>query len=162
LVLYRHYIDWCVSLLQPAADSLTLSPEIGGQILIVFVGGAAFHVTPIGGQEWGIALALGIGSIPLGAFVRLLPSDPFERLFERVGLLGHPDVLPRASPNSDTVEWNAVTRVQHNLDTFINVRGGRVRSSSVVTQNRTARPSQEQARPAYAPSNLPTERITDC
>ncbi|KAJ7792541.1 Ca-transporting ATPase [Mycena olivaceomarginata] len=125
--------------------------EIGGQILIVFVGGAAFHVTPIGGQEWGIALALGIGSIPLGAFVRLLPSDPFERLFERVGLLGHADVLPRASPNSDTVEWNAVTRVQHNLDTFINVRGGRVRSSSVVTQNRTARPSQEQARPALSP-----------
>ncbi|KAJ6501168.1 Ca-transporting ATPase, partial [Mycena vitilis] len=47
--------------------------EIGGQFLIVFIGGAAFGVTRMGGREWGISLALGIASIPLGAIVRLLP-----------------------------------------------------------------------------------------
>ncbi|KAJ7608118.1 hypothetical protein DFH06DRAFT_1379188 [Mycena polygramma] len=117
--------------------------EIGGQVLIVFIGGAAFQVTPIGGQEWGISLALGVVSIPLGAIVRLLPSDPFECLFKRLGLLGRPDVLPTTCPNPDTVGRNAYTRVRDNLATFVQVRGGRVRSSSFVIQSRTARLSQE-------------------
>ncbi|KAJ7935352.1 hypothetical protein B0H13DRAFT_2227205 [Mycena leptocephala] len=121
--------------------------EIGAQIVIVFVGGAAFEVTPIGGREWGISLALGFVSIPLGALIRLLPSDPFERLFEKLGLLGRPDVLPTTSPNPDTVGWNAITRVRDNLNTFANVRGGRVRSSSFVIKSRTARLSQEKERP---------------
>ncbi|KAJ7134364.1 hypothetical protein C8R44DRAFT_828915 [Mycena epipterygia] len=120
--------------------------EIGGQIMIVFIGGAAFGVTPIGGRDWGISLALGVVSIPLGAFIRLLPNDPFEKLFKRLGLLGSPDVLP-TTPNLDTVGWNAITRVRDNLATFANVRGGRVRSSSFVVKSRTARLNQEKERP---------------
>ncbi|KAJ7931426.1 Ca-transporting ATPase [Mycena leptocephala] len=112
--------------------------EIGAQIVIVFVGGAAFEVTPIGGREWGISLALGFVSIPLGALIRLLPSDPFE------------------SPNPDTVGWNAITRVRDNLNTFANVRGGRVRSSSFVIKSRTARLSQEKERPVTLLAMAPT------
>ncbi|KAJ7274496.1 Ca-transporting ATPase [Mycena haematopus] len=129
--------------------------EIGGQILIVFIGGAAFQVTRIGGREWGIALALGFVSIPLGVLVRLLPSDPFERLFKRLGLLGHPEVLPMTS-NPDNVGWDAITRVRDNLGTFANVRGGRVRSSSFVIKSRTARFSQEKERPLSLLAMAPT------
>ncbi|KAJ7773119.1 hypothetical protein B0H16DRAFT_1304903 [Mycena metata] len=121
--------------------------EIAVQILIVFIGGAAFQVTRIGGREWGISLALGVISIPLGVVIRLLPSDPFESLFKRLGLWGNPDVLPPNIPNPDTVGWNAITRVQDNLNTFANVRGGRVRSSSFVIKSRTARLSQEKEQP---------------
>jgi len=130
--------------------------EIGGQALIVNIGGAAFQVTKIGGREWGISLALGVVSIPLGALVRLLPSEPFERLFKKVGLLGRPDVLPTTSPNPDTVGWNAITRVRDNLGTFANVRGGRVRSSSFVIKSRTARLSQEKERPVSLLAMAPT------
>ncbi|KAF8206554.1 hypothetical protein K438DRAFT_481244 [Mycena galopus ATCC 62051] len=130
--------------------------EIGAQIAIVFIGGAAFQVTSIHGREWGIALALGFVSIPLGAFVRLLPSDPFERVFKKMGLLGHPDVLPTTSPNPDTVGWNAITRVRDNLGTFANVRGGRVRSSSFVIKSRTGRLSQEKERPLSLLAMAPT------
>ncbi|KAJ7659945.1 Ca-transporting ATPase [Mycena rosella] len=130
--------------------------EIGGQILIVFIGGAAFEVTRIGGREWGISLALGCVSIPLGALIRLLPNEPFERLFKRLGLLGRPDVLPVTSPNPDTVGWNAITRVRDNLNTFANVRGGRVRSSSFVIKSRTARLSQEKERPVSLLAMAPT------
>ncbi|KAJ7773167.1 Ca-transporting ATPase, partial [Mycena metata] len=119
------------------------SIEIAIQVLIVFIGGATFQVTRIGGREWGISLALGVVSIPLGVVIRLLPSDPFETLFKRLGLLGNPDVLPTNAPNPDTVGWNAITRVRDNLNTFANVRGGRVRSSSFVIKSRTARLSQE-------------------
>jgi Ca2+-transporting ATPase len=136
-----------LSFIELVAVGLQVTPEIGAQIAIVFVGGASFEVTPIGGREWGISLALGFVSIPLGALIRLLPSDPFERLFKKLGLLGRPDVLPTTSPNPDTVGWNAITRVRDNLNTFANVRGGRVRSSSFVIKSRTARISQEKERP---------------
>ncbi|KAJ7052601.1 Ca-transporting ATPase [Mycena amicta] len=121
--------------------------EIAAQIIIVFVGKAAFSVTPIHGREWGISLALGFVSIPLGALVRLMPSEPFERVFKWVGLLGRPEVLPTTAPNPDNVGWTAITRVRDNLNTFANVRGARVRSSSFVIKSRTARLSQDQERP---------------
>jgi P-type Ca2+ transporter type 2C len=48
---------------------------IGGQTVIVFVGGAAFHVVPISGVEWGYSVALGALSLPVGILVRLLPDQ---------------------------------------------------------------------------------------
>jgi len=111
--------------------------EIAIQILIVLVGGAAFQVTRIGGREWGISLALGVVSIPLGVLVRLMPNAPFERLFIRLHLLHNPEVLPTTRPDG---EWNfAINRVRDNLGMFSNVRGGRVRSSSFVIKSRSAR-----------------------
>ncbi|KAF7374979.1 Calcium-transporting ATPase [Mycena sanguinolenta] len=129
--------------------------EIGVQVLIVFVGKSAFQVTQIGGREWGISLALGFVSIPLGVLVRLLPTEPFERLFKKLGLLGRPEVLPMTS-NPDNVGWDAITRVRDNLSTFANVRGGRVRSSSFVIKSRTARFSQEKERPLSLLAMAPT------
>jgi len=119
--------------------------EIGIQILIVFVGGAAFQVTQIGGREWGISLALGVVSIPMGVLVRLLPNGPFEKLFMKMRLLPNPQVLPTIRPDG---EWNsAITRVRDNLGIFSNVRGGRLRSSSFVVKSRSARLREEAERP---------------
>ncbi|KAF8640285.1 hypothetical protein AX16_010180 [Volvariella volvacea WC 439] len=61
--------------------------EVAIQVLIVFVGGAAFQVTPIGGREWGISIALGVVSIPLGALIRTLPNGPFIKFFTFIRLL---------------------------------------------------------------------------
>ncbi|KAJ7227098.1 Ca-transporting ATPase [Mycena pura] len=130
--------------------------EIAAQIIIVFVGGSAFSVTPIGGREWGISLALGVVSIPLGALIRLMPNEPFEVLFRRVGLLGKTEILPSTTPNPDNVGWNAITRVRDNLNTFANVRGARVRSSSFVVKSRTARLSQDRERPVSLLAMAPT------
>ncbi|KAK0222080.1 Ca-transporting ATPase [Armillaria fumosa] len=122
--------------------SITLI-EVGVQVLIVFVGGAAFQVTRIGGREWGISLALGVVSIPLGVAVRLMPTKPFEKVFKKLGLLGRSEVLP--TKNSDTEGWTgAITVVRDNLGTFANLRGGRVRSSSFVVKSRRATLSDDQ------------------
>ncbi|KAG2361782.1 hypothetical protein BDR07DRAFT_1485475 [Suillus spraguei] len=112
--------------------------EIAVQVIIVFIGGTAFQVTRIGGREWGISLALGFVSIPLGALIRLLPNGPFESLFIRMRLLPKPQGgLPKV--RSD-VEWNsAIELVRDNLATFANLRGGRLRSSSFVVKSRQAR-----------------------
>lgn len=124
----------------------TLATEIGIQILIVFVGGAAFHVRPIGGREWGISLALGVVSIPLGVLVRLMPNAPFEKLFTVMGLLGRQDdVLPTTTPGTEG--WGgALNVVRDNLSTFAGIRGARLRSSSFVVKSRSARPKQEKVR----------------
>lgn len=109
------------------------------QIVIVSIGGTAFQVTRIGAREWGISLALGFVSIPLGALIRLLPNWPFERLFTLMRLLPKPEGgLPKVRP--DGVEWNsAIELVRDNLSTFANLRGGRLRSSSFVVKSRQAR-----------------------
>ena len=108
--------------------------EVAIQILIVFVGGAAFQVTRIGGREWGISLALGFVSIPLGALLRLIPNEPVERFFIKIHLMPNPEVLPTARPN---VEWNsAIDLVRDNLATFSHVRGARMRASSYVGKSR--------------------------
>jgi Ca2+-transporting ATPase len=120
--------------------------EIAIQVVIVFVGGAAFQVTPIKGREWGISLALGFVSIPWGAVVRLLPTKPFEKLFKFIRLVGEPEVLPTVKP--DREGWGgAINMVRDNLGTFANIRGGRVRSSSFVGKSRQARlPDDDQLR----------------
>ena len=119
--------------------------EIGVQVLIVFIGGAAFQVTRIGGREWGISLALGIVSMPLGLLIRLMPNAPFEKLFIKLHLLHNPEVLPTTLPNG---EWNfAINRVRDNLGMFANLRGGRVRSSSFVIKSRSARLQDSPERP---------------
>ncbi|KAI8980025.1 calcium-translocating P-type ATPase [Trametes punicea] len=102
--------------------------EVAVQILIVFVGGAAFQVTRIGGREWGISLALGFVSIPLGALIRCIPNGPVERFFIKIHLLPNPEVLPTTRPEAN---WNsAIQLVRDNLSTFSHVRGGRMRASS--------------------------------
>ncbi|KAG2079870.1 uncharacterized protein F5147DRAFT_842980 [Suillus discolor] len=111
--------------------------EIAVQVVIVFIGGTAFQVTRIGGREWGISIALGFVSIPLGALIRLLPNGPFERLFILMRLLPkRQGDLPRV--RSD-VGWNSpIELAPHNLATFSNVRGGRLRSSSFVMNSQAS------------------------
>lgn len=53
---------------------------IGGQILIIFVGGEAFEVKPLAGWEWGMSIGLGAISIPAGMVVRMLPDAWFSAI----------------------------------------------------------------------------------
>lgn len=49
----------------------------GGQVLIIFVGGAAFSIAKEGqtGAMWAIAIVLGFISIPVGMLIRLIPDS---------------------------------------------------------------------------------------
>ncbi|KAL0574047.1 plasma membrane calcium [Marasmius crinis-equi] len=117
--------------------------EIGGQVLIVFIGGAAFTVTHIGGREWGISLALGAVSIPLGALIRCLPDAPFEKLFRKLGLFGRTKALPTSSAEAEEGWFGAASLVRDNLRTFTTLRGGRLRANSFVAKSRSAHPKQD-------------------
>ncbi|KAL0064796.1 plasma membrane calcium [Marasmius tenuissimus] len=117
--------------------------EIGIQVLIVFVGGAAFQVREIGGREWGISLALGFAAIPLGALIRMLPDAPFEKVFRKLGLFGRNKQLPDSSAEAEEGWFGAASLVRDNLRTFTTLRGGRLRANSFVAKSRSAHPKQE-------------------
>lgn len=118
---------------------------VGGQILIIFVGGAAFQVTSLKPRDWGISIVVGFLSIPLGALVRILPSAPFERFLIKIHVYADPNKLPTVSEEDDEVveekyQYNpALSKVKDNLSTYANIRGGRLRASSIVAKSRSAR-----------------------
>ncbi|KAL5485658.1 PMC1_3 [Sanghuangporus weigelae] len=118
--------------------------EIGIQVLIVFVGGHAFSVTDISGKFWGISLALGFCSLPIGFLIRCIPNPPVAKFFHKIHLLRDPDApLPTNRPNAgaaDTI-WNnpAINLLNETLSTFSSIRGGRARANSLVSKSRSAR-----------------------
>lgn len=52
---------------------------IGTQILISFVGGAAFSIVRLTPAQWAISLVLGVISLPIGVLIRLMPDEPFGK-----------------------------------------------------------------------------------
>ncbi|CZT03982.1 hypothetical protein WAI453_011064 [Rhynchosporium graminicola] len=47
---------------------------IGGQVMIIFVGGEAFKVTKLNGIQWAICIVLGALSLPIAVIIRLIPD----------------------------------------------------------------------------------------
>ncbi|PHH74996.1 hypothetical protein CDD80_2719 [Ophiocordyceps camponoti-rufipedis] len=54
----------------------------GGQVLIIFIGGAAFQIAKQGqdGSQWLMAVVLGLLSIPMGVVLRLIPDEAIAAL----------------------------------------------------------------------------------
>lgn len=114
---------------------------VGGQILIVEVGGAAFQVTRLGGRDWGITLVIGALSLPIGALVRLTPTAQFARLLIKLRIYSDPNKLPEQSPEAEEEQYSynpALSKVKDNLSTYARIRGGRLRASSMVAKSRSS------------------------
>src|SRR5260221_2708592 len=111
--------------------------------MICFVGGSAFQVTRMGGKEWAISLALGCISLPLGALIRRVPSEPCKRVFEKLRLMPKPDTPPTLLPDAEAGFAFADCQMRDNLSTFAKLRGGRMRASSFVRKSRSANPDPE-------------------
>lgn len=112
---------------------------VGGQVLIVEVGGSAFQTVHITASNWAISIVLGFLSLPLAVLVKLIPPAPVERLMIRMKLFPDPNApLPFQTATSEDLHWNeGIEKVIDNLNTFNKIRGGRIRSSSIVLQSRS-------------------------
>ncbi|RDL41841.1 putative calcium P-type ATPase NCA-2 [Venustampulla echinocandica] len=53
---------------------------VGGQVMIIFVGGKAFNVVQLNAAQWAYSVVLGFLSIPVGAVIRLVPDELILRL----------------------------------------------------------------------------------
>ncbi|WVQ83119.1 calcium-translocating P-type ATPase, PMCA-type [Cryptococcus sp. DSM 104549] len=114
---------------------------VGGQILIIEVGGAAFQVVRLGGRDWGISLVIGAISLPIGALVRILPTEPLYKILIALHIYADPNKLPVVSPKAEEEEYQynpALSKVKDNLSTYANIRGGRLRASSMVAKSRSS------------------------
>lgn len=96
--------------------------EVGGQILIVFVGGSAFQVTSMNGRDWGISIALGFMSIPIGFLICCVPNAPCKRFLIRSKILPDPSKLPTVQSQVVSKQWDDVIElVKDSLATFSNL-----------------------------------------
>lgn len=60
---------------------------VGGQVMIVYVGGAAFGVTRLDAVQWGVCIVCAIACLPWAVVVRLTPDRPVEIFINFVALV---------------------------------------------------------------------------
>lgn len=105
---------------------------IGGQTMIVFVGGRAFSVTRINGAQWAYSIVLGALSIPVGAIIRMVPDELIRRCIP--GFLKR-----RRTPElviSDEFQWNqSLLEIREELAFIKKVRGGRLSNLKFKAQH---------------------------
>ncbi|KAK8249865.1 hypothetical protein IWZ00DRAFT_437851 [Phyllosticta capitalensis] len=96
---------------------------IGGQTMIIFVGGAAFSVKRLNGAQWGYSIVLGALSIPVGAVIRCVPDEFLRRCIpDRFKRKPTPDLVV-----SDEFEWNqSLLEIREELAFIKKIRGGRL------------------------------------
>lgn len=111
---------------------------VGGQLLIMFVGGQAFSITRITGAQWGISLILGILSIPMAVVIRLIPDEVFAAMIPRLPRRkkSNPDVIVEDNDDDQTQQWNpALEDIREELTFLKKIRGGRMRELAYKLQH---------------------------
>jgi Ca2+-transporting ATPase len=109
---------------------------VGGQVMIIFVGGKAFNVVHLNRAQWLYSVILGFLSIPIGAAIRLIPDELILRLV--------PDYLKRRPKGpevtiSDEEEHFRFPRpladVKEELSFLKRVKGGRLNNLKFAMQD---------------------------
>ena len=70
---------------------------VGGQILIIYVGGQSFSVVRLNGVQWATSIILGLLSLPFAVLIRLLPNKYIKQSIPRFIL--QPRKFRRAIPD---------------------------------------------------------------
>lgn len=113
---------------------------IGGQVLIMFVGGEAFHIREQQRPyQWGIAIVLGALSLPIGAAIRLIPNEVINKLIP-AGVKKRFEERSRKkiviTDEENPYEWNqALLDVKEELAFIKKYKGGRLGNLKFKLQN---------------------------
>lgn len=99
---------------------------VGGQVMIIFIGGAALTVDRLNGSQWGISIVLGAISLPVAVIIRLIPDDLIRKLI--------PNYFKRKAQkptftleDENNFQWNAgLMDIREELTFLRKMRGGRV------------------------------------
>ncbi|KAI5810117.1 hypothetical protein DFH27DRAFT_606546 [Peziza echinospora] len=139
---------------------------VGGQIMIIFVGGRAFSVTRLDGVQWAISIILGLISLPVAVLIRLIPDEWFAKLI--------PDWMLRKDDGNvyvsqdERFEWSKpYLDIREELSFLKTIRGGRVNQlkwkGRMAVQHipgfRPSSPGADNAeQPPPSPSTAPRKR----
>jgi Ca2+-transporting ATPase len=88
---------------------------VGGQVMIIFVGGRAFNVVRLDPNQWAISIILGLLSIPVGMIIRMIPDEMIAQCLPR-------KLRKRMSPPKDEGKDGP-----ENLEFINRIKGGRIR-----------------------------------
>ncbi|EXJ82097.1 Ca2+-transporting ATPase [Capronia coronata CBS 617.96] len=101
---------------------------IGGQCLIMFIGGQAFSIHRINGAQWGYSIVLGALSMPIAVIIRLIPDELFAKLIPSIRL--HKKRSPEfvfEDEDDQIRHWNpALEEIREELTFLKRIRGGRM------------------------------------
>ncbi|KAK5455084.1 plasma membrane calcium [Exophiala xenobiotica] len=100
---------------------------IGGQCLIMFVGGAAFSIHRINGAQWGYSIVLGALSMPIAVVIRLLPDEIFAKMIPSIRLRKKRTPEFTFEDDEQLRQWNpALEEIREELTFLKKIRGGRM------------------------------------
>jgi len=99
---------------------------VGGQVMIIFVGGRALQVERINGWQWLVSIILGAGSLPMGVVIRLIPDDLIRKFIpDRLRRKPTPELV--VSDEDQRFEWNkGMLEIRDDLVFIKRLRGGRL------------------------------------
>ena len=132
---------------------------VGGQCLIMFVGGQAFSVHRINGPQWGYSIVLGALSLPVAVIIRLIPDELFARLIPRVPQRKKPSPDLIIEEDDDIIQqWNpALEEIKDELTFLKKIRGGRMSELAYKLQH----PRQAFLPRSRSPSRSPAASNVD-
>lgn len=110
---------------------------IGGQIMIIFIGGQAFSITGLTGEQWGYSIFFGVLSIPIGAIIRLIPDELIRQLIPETFLKGKPKG-PRVTVEDEEQQFyfpKPLSDVREELSFLKRVKGGRLNNLKFAMQH---------------------------
>ena len=100
---------------------------VGGQLLIIFVGGAAFSINHINGAEWGYSIILGLLSIPVSIIIRLVPDELFMKFVPSLPTRKRSGPALFFEDDDKLRQWNpALEDIRDELTFLRRIRGGRM------------------------------------
>ncbi|KAF4822798.1 Calcium-transporting ATPase 2 [Colletotrichum tropicale] len=120
--------------------ALMMTIMAAGQVLIVFVGGAAFKVERLNGPQWGISLVLGFLSIPVGVLIRLVPDSVCVAIVRPLGKVWAKMPKWKRKKKDDDEEdseqlggvTEALLEIREDLAFLKRIKGGRINHISEV------------------------------
>lgn len=83
------------------------SVMIGGQILIIFVGGASFYITKLNGPQWALCIICGFICIPWAGILKLIPDSVVDGLLGGCMKANRALVLP-VKKKAYSFAWRAI------------------------------------------------------
>lgn len=129
---------------------------IGGQTMIIFVGGQAFKVVSINGAQWAYAIVLGSLSLPVGMIIRMIPDELVRRCIPAfMKRKRTPEVVV-----SDEYQWNqGLLEIREELAFIKKVRGGRLSNLKFAVQH--PKEAFSRSRSSYSLPGTPNNGAND-
>ena len=100
---------------------------VGGQVLIVFIGGRAFAVYRLNNAQWIYSIVLGFLSIPVGMMLRLIPDAWISRCIPSWFVKKAAPKVFVSDDEERQIEWfPALEEIREELAFMKKLRGGRL------------------------------------